>query len=650
MERFYAIPNTPVFLGRVGENKAREIAFDISQWLAVYGEGSVQLMARRAGETVMYPVPLTRDGNLAIWTVTAGDVAKAGRTGECELSYTPDSDTMVKSESWSTAVLPSMAGGVVDAPEAATAWIDALRKESAAVEQLAGGAEESAAAAAKSAVTAGSMAAAAAKSAEAAAGSASEAKTAKTSAQKAAVQATEATQHYPFPHEGTGTWWVWDVKLGKYVNTGLTYGGSTGTEDHRKLANLEAPNQHPITAITGLSSRLSVLSTAIDNVDEQVSTLSEEIAASTADWSVNDENDPAYVKNRTHYSDEIVIEWDGNTEGLYCVADKFYRVSDSVIDNEVIKKGTIKILLSDDEIPLSLFWDDELNAGYITDDITITASGFFICVRVQNKVFSDITFEKTGVYFAKEIFDNRLDNYTTKFKSASTKPLDEKYIPSTIQRAITGASGQIVGFDADGKPVAQDNIFIQAPASAEVGQAVVVKAVDENGKPTEWETVVLPSGGGEATEETWELLGDVTLEEDASSVIFSDIGLENYKKFAYEFSANVDSGTQVFVNVNGANATTYAVGNIPYAGAGYRRMRGEIMQNLRGYTLGWFATYSSTSADGDLEWPDRDGMYLTVREKFVSFKSAQFPISTIKIWVNAGNMKAGGRIMLWGAK
>lgn len=37
---------------------------------------------------------------------------------------------------------------------------------------------------------------------------------------------------------------------------------------------------------------------------------------------------------------------------------------------------------------------------------------------------------------------------------------------------------------------------IQPPETATVGQTIVVKAVDENGKPTEWEAADLPSGGG----------------------------------------------------------------------------------------------------------------------------------------------------------
>lgn len=45
---------------------------------------------------------------------------------------------------------------------------------------------------------------------------------------------------------------------------------------------------------------------------------------------------------------------------------------------------------------------------------------------------------------------------------------------------------------------------------AEVGQTIVVKAVDENGKPTEWECAELPSGA--------KLLASMTLQEDVSDV------------------------------------------------------------------------------------------------------------------------------------
>lgn len=38
---------------------------------------------------------------------------------------------------------------------------------------------------------------------------------------------------------------------------------------------------------------------------------------------------------------------------------------------------------------------------------------------------------------------------------------------------------------------------------AEIGQTIVVKAVDENGKPTEWEAADFPTGGGEGVQSDW---------------------------------------------------------------------------------------------------------------------------------------------------
>lgn len=52
--------------------------------------------------------------------------------------------------------------------------------------------------------------------------------------------------------------------------------------------------------------------------------------------------------------------------------------------------------------------------------------------------------------------------------------------------------------------------YLTAPATASVGQTVVVKAVDESGKPTEWEAADMQSGGGggvtlwEYSEETFQ--------------------------------------------------------------------------------------------------------------------------------------------------
>ena len=52
------------------------------------------------------------------------------------------------------------------------------------------------------------------------------------------------------------------------------------------------------------------------------------------------------------------------------------------------------------------------------------------------------------------------------------------------------------------------NVAIPAPEVAEVGQTVVVKEIDESGKPVAWEAVDFPSGG-----EKWVNLADITFNE-----------------------------------------------------------------------------------------------------------------------------------------
>lgn len=59
--------------------------------------------------------------------------------------------------------------------------------------------------------------------------------------------------------------------------------------------------------------------------------------------------------------------------------------------------------------------------------------------------------------------------------------------------------------------------MIPAPETAEVGQTIVVKAVDETGKPTEWEAADALSGG-----ETWELIAFGEMQEPARLDITKD--------------------------------------------------------------------------------------------------------------------------------
>jgi len=96
-------------IGRQGENGARVIRADVSQWLEDYPSGEVVLFVTRPTELTPY-IPdgsSVADGILS-WTVSGTDTGIAG-TGRAELRLM-DGDTIVKSEVVRTTVEPCLPG------------------------------------------------------------------------------------------------------------------------------------------------------------------------------------------------------------------------------------------------------------------------------------------------------------------------------------------------------------------------------------------------------------------------------------------------------------------------------------------------------------------------------------------------------------
>lgn len=95
---------------------------------------------------------------------------------------------------------------------------------------------------------------------------------------------------------------------------------------------------------------------------------------------------------------------------------------------------------------------------------------------------------------------------------------------------------------------------------ADIGQTIVVKSVDENGKPTEWETVDMPSGGSGGGE-TWRLLNSIVVEEDVgvlSVTADSDgrpLSLKKVKVFARIRGNTSGAANWIRLDVNGLRNT-----------------------------------------------------------------------------------------------
>lgn len=147
-----AHPAEPIRLGRQGEKGVTRVEFDLLLFVQEHGQGTAQLLVKRAGETVVYPADLDQSGTTATWDIGAEWTAAAG-CGYCELNWFVG-DTLAKSEVYRTEVLRSLEGETMDdAPDPVSGYV-AQVLEAAARAEAAQGAAEAAQSAAKASQTA----------------------------------------------------------------------------------------------------------------------------------------------------------------------------------------------------------------------------------------------------------------------------------------------------------------------------------------------------------------------------------------------------------------------------------------------------------------------------------------------------------------
>lgn len=111
-------------LGRCGEKNARTIHFNISDWVAEYGAGSVQLIYQRPKDTAPYPIATEVSDGVVAWKVSLTDTEQPG-TGRCELRYYTN-DVLAKSRIWSTYVFGTMAEAGDIPEEPGLTWFDQM--------------------------------------------------------------------------------------------------------------------------------------------------------------------------------------------------------------------------------------------------------------------------------------------------------------------------------------------------------------------------------------------------------------------------------------------------------------------------------------------------------------------------------------------
>lgn len=103
----------PIEIGVQGENIAREISFDYTEWIETYGEGSVMVTVERDG-AVYEAADYAADNGTCIWSPDATDTAVDG-FGMVELSYIAG-DVVAKTVIFETVTLPGIGEGVAPEP------------------------------------------------------------------------------------------------------------------------------------------------------------------------------------------------------------------------------------------------------------------------------------------------------------------------------------------------------------------------------------------------------------------------------------------------------------------------------------------------------------------------------------------------------
>jgi hypothetical protein len=116
-----AVCHSTINLGRQGENLATEVEFDVSTWLGLFGEGTLEAVLKRSADETPYPVVITRNGAKAVWVVAELDTEVAGY-GCLELRYLVG-DAIVKSAIWATWVSESLGTEAVP-PDPMPGWLD----------------------------------------------------------------------------------------------------------------------------------------------------------------------------------------------------------------------------------------------------------------------------------------------------------------------------------------------------------------------------------------------------------------------------------------------------------------------------------------------------------------------------------------------
>ena len=183
------------------------------------------------------------------------------------------------------------------------------------------------------------------------------------------------------------------------------------------------------------------------------------------DLNQNDETAPAFVKNRTHWTEDTppTIVWDGSTDGRDSIDGTamgmgvFYKVSDLVPSEEQMSAATGVHELTDGDVIVSHNFDLTLSGSY--DGISLYHATNYAFVLVTS-ISGDLTDTLGVVIPSTGIYVFSAENVDSEKLSLDIPPvvhrIDDKYMPETMatkvyvdEIATVHCLGEPVNIDGD---------------------------------------------------------------------------------------------------------------------------------------------------------------------------------------------------------
>ena len=400
----------------------------------------------------------------------------------------------------------------------------------------------------------------------------------------AAELVKEATVHGP-TIGSNGNWYTWDFESKQYIDTGV--GASGGSGDHSKLTNRDANDQHPMSAITGLAGALGGKMDSNNPVGSGSFSLNRDTNSTIGDYSVAE-------GNRTKASGDA-----SHAEGRETTAPGDFSHAEGYIttaSGDASHAEGLNTTASSDFSHAEGHSTKASGSVSHAEGLYTTASGQYS--HVQGKYNIEDSSHLYAHIVGNGIRDTARSNAHTIDWSGNAWFAGDVFVGSTSGTNKDDGSKKLATEEYINNEIAD---CIKAPATASVGQTIIVKAVDETGKPTEWEAADMSSGGGDV----WEFGGTIPLDlitptaryEFAPCSIWKKVRIVRVRQsYNSALSSNVWYGASNCENSEGKINEIHSL----YTNNGYIYNYVEMMADDEGGVIGIKAESNNTNSSSAL--------------------------------------------------